>query len=143
MKFLIDECLSPELAKMARERGHGESSHVVWIGCGGVKDWDLLSIVLEGDWVLVTRDAYDFRGPPDAPGTAGQYEKAAIHPGLVCLNGPEGMDLEMQRELFEVALNEIDQDGDLLNKVLEVTLEAADAEEVVIDRYPLPEDTEE
>ena len=35
MKLLIDECLSPELVRMARERGHGESSHVVWIGCQG------------------------------------------------------------------------------------------------------------
>ncbi len=29
MKFLIDECLSQELAKHALARGHGESSHVV------------------------------------------------------------------------------------------------------------------
>jgi chromosomal replication initiation ATPase DnaA len=32
MKFLIDECLSPDLARMAWVRGHGESSHVVWFG---------------------------------------------------------------------------------------------------------------
>lgn len=50
MKLLVDECLSPELVHMARERGHGESSHVVWIGHQGIKDWDLLKIVLEGDW---------------------------------------------------------------------------------------------
>jgi hypothetical protein len=30
MKFLVDECLSPELVKLAHDRGHGESSHVVW-----------------------------------------------------------------------------------------------------------------
>jgi hypothetical protein len=30
MKFLVDECLSPELVKLAHERGYGESSHVVW-----------------------------------------------------------------------------------------------------------------
>ena len=29
MKFLVDECLSPELVKLAYDRGHGESSHVV------------------------------------------------------------------------------------------------------------------
>jgi predicted nuclease of predicted toxin-antitoxin system len=71
MKLLIDECLSPELVHMARERGHGESSHVVWIGRQGIKDWDLLQIVLEGNWTLVTRNAYDFRGPEAAPGTRG------------------------------------------------------------------------
>lgn len=45
----------------------------------------------------------------------------------------------MQRELFDVVLDEIDQDGDLINTVLEVTLETAGADEVIIDRYPLPE----
>ncbi|MER8605883.1 DUF5615 family PIN-like protein [Mesorhizobium sp. M1233] len=38
MKFLIDECLSPELAKLARERGFPESSHVRWLGLVGAKD---------------------------------------------------------------------------------------------------------
>lgn len=31
MKLLVDECLSPQLVKLARERGYGESSHVVWV----------------------------------------------------------------------------------------------------------------
>jgi hypothetical protein len=31
-KFLIDECLSPDLALLARERGFSESSHVTWLG---------------------------------------------------------------------------------------------------------------
>lgn len=35
MKFLIDECLSPELVKLAHEYGYGESSHVVWMGLAG------------------------------------------------------------------------------------------------------------
>lgn len=38
MKFLVDECLSPELTQRAQDRGHGESSHVVWLGRGGWKD---------------------------------------------------------------------------------------------------------
>lgn len=142
MKLLIDECLSPELVHTARERGHGESSHVVWIGRQGIKDWDLLKIVLEGDWTLVTRNAYDFRGPEAAPGTRGQYQRAEIHAGLICLNGPEGMDLGMQRDLFDAALDEIDRDGDLVNMVLELTLETAESDEIIIDRYALPTDPE-
>jgi hypothetical protein len=31
-KFLIDECLSPDLAALARERGFSESSHVTVVG---------------------------------------------------------------------------------------------------------------
>jgi len=40
MKFLVDECLSPELVKLAHDRGHGESSHVVWRNLQGKKDWN-------------------------------------------------------------------------------------------------------
>jgi predicted nuclease of predicted toxin-antitoxin system len=55
MKLLIDECLSEELTKLARERGHPESSHVRWIGKSGAKDWELPPVILEGDWTFVTR----------------------------------------------------------------------------------------
>ena len=41
MKLLVDECLSEELARYARERGHFDASHVRWIGKGGAKMTDL------------------------------------------------------------------------------------------------------
>ena len=85
---------------MARERGHHEASHVVWIGKSGWKDWELKRILLDEDWVLVTKNSEDFRGPRSAPGTKGQYAYVSLHAGLVCLNGPVGMDLALQRELF-------------------------------------------
>ncbi|WP_342637466.1 DUF5615 family PIN-like protein [Rhizobium jaguaris] len=119
MKFLIDECLSPELAKIALEKGYGETSHVVWMKLGGLKDWELKPIILEGDWTFVTKNSVDFRGPKDRPGTKGQYADVAIHVGLICLSGPPGMDLDMQIELFEQALAELDRDDDLVNQVLE------------------------
>jgi predicted nuclease of predicted toxin-antitoxin system len=64
VKFLIDECLSPELVKLVQEKGHGESTHVVWRKLAGKKDWELKPIILEGDWTFVTRNSVDFRGPP-------------------------------------------------------------------------------
>ncbi|WP_413990774.1 DUF5615 family PIN-like protein [Labrys okinawensis] len=138
MKFLIDECLSPELAKMAIEKGYGETSHVVWMKLGGLKDWELKPIILDGDWTFVTKNSVDFRGPKDKPGTKGQYADVAIHAGLICLNGPPGMDLDMQIELFEQALIELDDDEDLVNRVLEISLE--DEEELRVLRYALPRD---
>ena len=138
MKFLIDECLSPELARMALMRGYGETSHVVWMKLGGLKDWELKPIILDGDWTFVTKNSVDFRGPKDRPGAKGQYADVAIHAGLVCLNGPPGMDLDMQIELFEQALAELDGDADLVNQVLEVSLENDDALRVL--RYALPQD---
>ena len=108
MKFLIDEGLSAELTKAALDRGHAGSSHVRWIGKAGVKDWNLLPLILEGDWTFVTRNAYDFRGPAEAPGAKGEYRKAELHAGLVCLDAPVGFDLVQQLELFEIALDDLD-----------------------------------
>jgi hypothetical protein len=139
MKLLVDECLSEELAKLARDRGHDEASHVVWIGKRGMKDWNLMKVVLEGDWILVTRNAFDFRGPAAGTGTEGEYADVDLHAGLICLNGPpRGFDLGMQLELFAVALDEIARDDDLVNKVLEITYQ--DDNEIRIDRYDLPAD---
>jgi len=136
MKFLIDECLSPELAKIAIAKDHGETSHIVWLGLAGYKDWELTPIILDGDWTFVTKNSVDFRGPWDKPGTKGQYADVVIHAGLICLNGPPGMDLDMQIELFEQALVELDADPDLVNQVLEITLD--DDDDLRVLRYALP-----
>lgn len=135
MKLLIDECLSPELAKLAQQRGHGESSHIVWLGKSGWKDWSLKPVILDGDWTFVTKNSTHFRGPANEPGSKGQYADVAIHAGLICLNGPEGMDLDLQLELFEIALDEVGN-GDLVNEVLEIIL--GDNDEVRVLRYALP-----
>ncbi len=135
MKFLIDKCLSPELTKLAHAKGHGESSHVVWLGRAGLKDWELKPIILDGDWTFVTKNSVDFRGPAERPGAKGQYADVTLHAGLVCLNGPPGMDLDMQIELFEQALDELEVDADLVNRVLEITWEE---DALHIRRYQLP-----
>ena len=92
----------------------------------------------EGDWKFVTKNSIDFCGPADAPGSKGEYRKAMIHAGLICLNGPVGMDLDMQIKLFETALDELDQNSDLINQVLEITLDDANDAEFTIIRYELP-----
>jgi hypothetical protein len=137
MKLLVDECLSEELTKLAQRRGHAEASHVAWIGKRGWKDWELKAVILDGDWMFVTRNSIDFRGPTDAPGSRGQYADVALHAGLICLNGPVGMDLDLQLELFETALDELDRDNDLVNQVLEISL-LDSGEEIDVLRYKLP-----
>ena len=137
MKLLVDECLSEELAKLARQRGHAEASHIVWIGKRGWKDWDLKAVILDGDWTFVTKNSVDFRGRDKALGSRGQYADVALHAGLICLNGPVGMDLDLQLELFEAALDELDLDSDLVNQVLEVTLRDLE-DEIDVLRYRLP-----
>ena len=90
MKFLIDECLSPQLATHAIQAGYGESSHVVWLDAAGWPDWKLMPLILDGDWTFVTKNSVDFRGPAKAPGTKGEYRRADLHAGLICLNAPGG-----------------------------------------------------
>jgi hypothetical protein len=137
MKFLIDECLTPELVQIAINRGFGESSHVTWRGRAGTKDWHLLPFILEGDWTFVTRNAVDWRGPKAKRGEKGELAKAEVHAGLVCLNGPEGTDLDLQCALFQRALDELERDPDLVNQVLEVTQDG-DGAEIDVERYSMP-----
>lgn len=138
MKLFIDECLSSELVHRAVARGHEETTSVIYRGLAGTQDWNLVPIVVAGDYTLVTKNSVDFRGAADEPGEKGLYKDIDLHPGLICLNGPKGMDLDMQIDLFDVALDEIDcLDGDLVNKCLEITL-ADDGEDVEITLYELP-----
>lgn len=139
MKFLIDECLSLDLVEVARGRGFVESSHVVWMGKAGWKDWELKAFILEGDWTFVTRNSVDFRGPADNPGTRGQFADVPLHAGLICMNGPDGMTAEVQCELFEAVLDEIGDVQQLVNEVVEVDIESLD-DEFSIHRYPMPEE---
>ena len=134
MRLLVDECLSPELAGMARADGY-EASHVVWLGLGGRTDRDLMPTIVDGDWTFVTKNSVDFRGPAKNPGSRGLHAQAAIHAGLICLNGPPGMDLDMQRELFREALDDLAVNNDLVNGALEVTIEG---NEIVLVRYAIP-----
>jgi hypothetical protein len=139
VKFLIDECLSLDLVAVAHGRGFMESSHVVWMGKAGWKDWELKPFILEGDWTLVTRNSVDFRGHADNPGATGQFADIPLHAGLVCINGPDGMTAEIQCELFEAVLEDIGDAQQLVNEVIEVDLESLEGE-FTIHRYPMPEE---
>lgn len=76
MKFLIDECLTPELVSLARARGHHESSHVTWLGLRSRSDWAIVRYAVAESFVLVTNNSVDFRA------LLGREE---IHAGLVRL----------------------------------------------------------
>lgn len=134
-KFLIDECLSPTLALLARDRGYVESSHVTWIGKGSWKDWELRRVVTDGDWTFVTRNSIDFRGLAERPGTQGEYSHLPLHAGLVCINGPEQMKAEAARVLFGLVLNIVGT-SQMTNEVIEITFADGDTYEII--RYDLP-----
>jgi hypothetical protein len=120
---------------MAHERGF-ECSHVNHLGKMGEKDWELKKTILEGDWTFVTNNSVDFRGPFDRPGATGQYADVRLHAGLVCINASGGLNLETQKQLFALILNDFEKNGDLINQVMEVDLNKA--WEVGIRRCSLP-----
>jgi hypothetical protein len=135
--ILIDACLSAKLALRARERGHADATHLRWIGKGDWKDHSLRDVIVDGGFLFVTLNSVDFRGRDDPPGSGGIHSEIELHAGLICLNAPGGMDLNTQLELFDVALMELDENPDLYNMVLEVTLDA-DSGSIIVQRYPIP-----
>lgn len=127
MKFLIDECLSPELVRIARKRGHWESTHVTWLGLRSRKDWAIVRRAIDDGYVLVTNDTTDFRS---------LLGRQKVHVGLVCINVAPGlMSLDVQRRLFVVALDRLG-DSEPINELLEITL--AEDRSVRIERFDLP-----
>ena len=111
-------------------------SHVNHLGLTGQKDWELKTTIVDGDWTFVTNNGIDFRGPADKPGSSGEYADVALHAGLICIT-PGGLSMSIQRKLFELILNDMEKNGDLINQVLEVLLDRNG--EVRITRREMPE----
>jgi hypothetical protein len=118
-RLLIDECLSPELVQLAIDAGHVESTCVRDRGRLGLKDWELMEYVIEENFILVTRNAQDFRGAGETnPG--GLHSVVEVHSGLICLDSALELDLDLQQELFKHALDALVDLPDLINQALEV-----------------------
>ena len=123
MRFLIDECLSLDLVTVAGESGH-EAQHVAHVGRAGWKDWNVARYASDGDFILVTNNASDFRH---------LYAAQPLHAGLVILI--PAVNRAMQQHLFKAALDELAVIGEPLNRVLEVDL---DGDEVTLTLYDWP-----
>lgn len=124
MKFLIDECLHTSLVAVAQNRGH-ECSHVNWLGLSGETDWDLMPRIVDGNFTFVTNNARDFRK---------LYAKEELHTGLVIIV-PQVLPAR-QRVLFAAVLDELVNVDELLNEVIEISV---DEDALEITRYVLPE----
>ena len=95
-----------------------------YIGKAGWKDWNVVRYARDGDFVLVTNNASDFRQ---------LYAAQPLHAGLVILI--PAVNRELQRRLFKAALDELAAIGEPVNRVLEIDL---DGEEVTLTLYDLP-----
>lgn len=128
MKYLIDECLSPELATLARDHGHLGSTHVSWLGLAGQPDRVIARRAVDDGYVLVTHNTVDFRPI---------YGREEIHLGLIAFNTPpKAMDRALQKALFLQAMIEMGTE-EAYNTALEITVDLEGG--VAIERYPLPD----
>ena len=123
MRFLIDECLSVDLVTVAGESGH-EAHHLAHVGRVGWKDWNIVRYAGEGDFILVTNNASDFRQ---------LYAAQLLHAGLIILI--PAVSRAVQRRLFRATLDELRTIGEPVNRVLEVDL---DGDEVTLTLFDLP-----
>ena len=115
MKFLIDECLSPTLAALARERAIPSRRHVTWLGLRARQDWALVRRAVADGYVLLTNDRGNF---------APLIEREQHHPGLVCITVAHGlMSLDVQTRLFAHALTLL-AEQDIEGRILEIALDA-------------------
>ncbi len=125
MRFLIDECLSIDLVTVAQEAGH-DAYHVAHAGKAGWKDWNVARYAREGDFILVTNNAGDFRRI---------YAAQPLHPGLIIIIPNAGR--EMQKRLFIGVLEQLASLGEPINQILEADV---DGEDVVFTLYNLSAD---
>jgi predicted nuclease of predicted toxin-antitoxin system len=123
-RFLIDENLSPALVEPARNLGF-EAMHVNHLGLRTETDWDLLKVITEQDWVLVTNNAIEFRG---------RYGTIELHPGVIFLL--PAVRRRAQVQLFGTALKHVKAYPDMINRALDVTFDLTG--EITLISYGLP-----
>ena len=75
MRFFVDECLSPALARHLNELGF-DAFHPLDVGRRGEADHLVLRRCIEEDRILITENAQDFRG---------LIGRTDMHPGLIIL----------------------------------------------------------
>jgi len=123
MKFLVDECLTVDLVSIATQSGH-QASHVAHLGKAGWKDWNVAAFAAEGDFVLVTNNASDFKNI---------YKRQPLHAGLVIII--PNVNRVHQQQLFRAVIQKLAEIGEPINRVLEADIEGDDA---VFRLYDLP-----
>jgi predicted nuclease of predicted toxin-antitoxin system len=122
MKFLIDECLSPELVAVAHDAGY-EAYHVAHRGWSGETDPRIVGRLLDEELILVTNNRDDFLA------LMGGVD---LHPGLIVII--DNVRRSEQVDLFALALQVAGTMTSLINKVVEVGVDGA------ISVYELPID---
>jgi hypothetical protein len=74
----------------------------------------------------------------DEPGSSGEYADVRLHAGLVCIDAPFGLNLDLQRQIFGLILDDLVKNGNLTNQLLQVDVRKDGR--VQLERFALPEE---
>ena len=107
-RFLIDECLSPELATEARARGY-HALHVNWANMSGYRDEVVAVYAMGGDYVFVTNSGVDFRPI---------YRTLELHSGLIVIL--PSLKKPGQLMLFNQIIDFLENERDFINLLVEI-----------------------
>lgn len=100
MRLLIDENLSPRVARLLREAGH-DAAHVVEVGLGNTDDPVIMDAAADDARIIVTADA-DFGALLAARGT--------WSPSVVMLRSSDHLTPDEQVRLVAVVLTRVGDD---------------------------------
>jgi predicted nuclease of predicted toxin-antitoxin system len=106
--FLIDECLTPNLAGLAKDWGY-DGEHVTEIELGRSPDSLLAAFAVGREAVLVTNNARDFRRI---------YKRLPFHPGLIIILPSVPADVQMR--LFERVVRYVSEQPEPVNQLIEI-----------------------
>jgi len=130
--FLIDECLSQELADQARERGYFALAASRMWRLRKRDDYRVARYALARDLILVTNDRYDFEAI---------YKRLEIHPGIVFITAGRSKlrEVRYQQAMFAMALEEIEE-NDPINTAILLTAREGKGRRVYLNirLYPFP-----
>jgi predicted nuclease of predicted toxin-antitoxin system len=130
--FLIDECLSQELADQARELGYHSLAANRMSRLRTRDDYRVARYALDREMVLVTNDQYDFEAI---------YQPLEVHPGIVFITAGRSKlrELRYQQAMFQMALDEL-EDIDPLCQAILLTAKDGKGRRVNLSlaRYPYP-----
>jgi predicted nuclease of predicted toxin-antitoxin system len=130
--FLIDECLSQELADRAQERGYfALAANRMW-RLRKRDDYRVARYALDRDLILVTNDQYDFESI---------YEQFEIHPGIVFITAGRSKlrELRYQQAMFEITLDAIEERDPTCEAILVTARDGKGRRvDINIKRYAFP-----
>ena len=122
-RFLIDECLSPTLARLANAQGF-DAAHVTNRSLTSCSDRRLAAFCLDHDLVMVTNNAVDFQRI---------YSDLPLHPGLIII--VPSLPRPIQEAMFGLVLKHLSGERDLVNRLLKI--DAAGV--IAIAEWPAPD----